>query len=157
MTESSATARTRAREFTITRVFDAPRELVFKTWTEPEQVACWFGPRGFTTPLSTITMDVRPGGVWRACMIRDDETEHPTGGVYREVVEPERLVFTWGIAEGSGVVKDESVVTITFADLGGKTKMTFTQAGFSSDDERTSVEDGWTQSIDRLAGHLTQS
>src|SRR4051812_47888443 len=60
------------RELTITRVLDAPRRLVFQAWTDPAHVAAWFGPRGFTTPASTIAMDVRPGGTWRATMIRDD-------------------------------------------------------------------------------------
>src|SRR5438093_9715892 len=82
------------REFTITRVFDAPRELVWKAWTDPEQVARWFGPRGISTPRSTITMDVRPGGTFALTMIGDDDgKEYPSGGTFLEVVEPERLVW----------------------------------------------------------------
>ena len=83
------------REFTITRVFDAPRELVWKAWTDPEHVAAWFGPRSITTPLTTITMDVRPGGDWSLTMFYGAERrEIHWHGEYRDVVEPERLVFT---------------------------------------------------------------
>src|SRR2546423_4784375 len=82
------------REFTITRVFDAPRDLVWKAWTDPEHVARWFGPRGFSTPLSTVTMDVRPGGTFEFTMVSDDDgNEIPSGGTFLEVVEPERLVW----------------------------------------------------------------
>ena len=82
------------REFTITRVFDAPRELVWKAWTDPEQVARWFGPRGFSTPRSTVTMDVRPGGTFEFTMVSDDDgNEIPSGGTFLEVEEPERLVW----------------------------------------------------------------
>jgi uncharacterized protein YndB with AHSA1/START domain len=136
------------RQFTITRVFDAPRELVFRAWTDPARMAAWFGPRGCTTPLSTIATDVRPGGTWRATMIRDDNgAEYPTGGFYIEVSEPERLVFTWR-EPGSG---EESVVTVELADLGGRTEMTFHQAGFSSDETRSGVHEGWASAFERLA------
>jgi uncharacterized protein YndB with AHSA1/START domain len=142
-------SRAEQREFTIMRVFDAPRELVFRAWTDPAHMAAWFGPRGCTTPQATITTDVRPGGVWRATMIRDDNgAEYPTGGFYIEVSPPERLVFTWRDPGGSG---EESVVTVELVDVGGRTEMTFHQAGFSSDEYRTGVHEGWTSALDRLA------
>lgn len=142
---------TEAREFTITRVFNAPRELVFKAWTEPAHLAAWFGPRGTVSPIERIEVDLRPGGRWRACMIREDTgDEFPSGGEYREIVEPERLVFTWALDDRGG----ESLVTITFADHGGKTEMTFHQAGFLSGDERDGVEEGWSSAFDRLTESL---
>jgi uncharacterized protein YndB with AHSA1/START domain len=68
------------REFTITRVFDAPRELVWRAWTDPEHMSRWFGPHGFTTPLATVTMDVRPGGTFEFTMVSDDDgNEIPSG------------------------------------------------------------------------------
>jgi hypothetical protein len=74
------------REFTITREFAAPRELVFRAWTDPEHLTRWYGPRGFTTPRDSIAADVRPGGTWRATMIVDETgQEIPTGGFYLEV------------------------------------------------------------------------
>jgi uncharacterized protein YndB with AHSA1/START domain len=84
-----------AEGITITRVFDAPRELVFKAWTEPERFVRWFGLADSEVPLSTIAMDVRPGGAWRATMFAGpDRYQIQWRGVYHEVVEPERLVFT---------------------------------------------------------------
>jgi uncharacterized protein YndB with AHSA1/START domain len=151
---SERRSRAQHREFTITRVFDAPRELVFRAWTDPVHMTAWFGPRGCTTPLSTIAADVRPGGVWRVTMIRDDNgAEYPTGGFYIEVREPERLVFTWSDPGGSG---EESVVTVELADRGGRTEMTFHQAGFSSDEYRSGVHGGWSSAFDRLAGALVR-
>jgi uncharacterized protein YndB with AHSA1/START domain len=149
MTERPRTPSAEHREFTITRIFDAPRELVFRAWTDPAQMTAWFGPRGCTTPQSTIATDVRPGGTWRATMIRDDNgAEYPTGGFYIEVREPERLVFTWSDPGGSD---EESVVTVELADLGGRTEMTFHQAGFSTDEFRTGVHEGWSSAFERLA------
>lgn len=139
------------KEFTITRLFDAPRELVFRAWTDPAHLAAWFGPRGTRTPLSSIEVDLRPGGRWRACMVREDNgAEFPSGGVYREIVEPERLVFTWALDDRGS----ESLVTITFADHGGKTEMTFHQAGFPDEGERTGVEEGWVSAFEKLTEHV---
>ena len=90
---TSAATGSAARELVITRAFDAPRPLVFKTWTRPEHLVRWWGPRGYTTP--SCKMDVRPGGSWRLCMRSPEGTLHWLQCVYREVVEPERLAFTW--------------------------------------------------------------
>jgi len=90
---TSAAASTAERELVITRVFDAPRLLVFKAWTEPEHLVRWWGPRGFTTP--SCKMDVRPGGAFRFHMRSPEGTDHWLRGAYREIVEPERLVFSW--------------------------------------------------------------
>ena len=87
-------------ELVITRIFDAPRELVFKAWAEPDRAVRWWGPQGFTTAY--CEMDVRPGGAYRVCMRSPEGTEHWQRGVCREVIEPERLVFTFAW-EDSGV------------------------------------------------------
>lgn len=102
-------------------------------------------------------MDVRPGGHWRACMIAEaDGTEYPTGGVYHEVVEPERLVFTWADpGDGGEFTEGDSVVTVVLTDLGDKTEMTFHQAGLTTEQGRANVQDGWSQSLDRLAESLS--
>jgi len=132
------------REFTITRVFEAPRELVWKAWIEPEQVARWFGPRGFTTPRSTITMDVRPGGTFELTMIDDaDHRNYPSGGIFLEVDEPERLVW-----------RDRDIdllVTITFVDLGGRTEMTCHVVGRTGGAQ---AYDGWSTMFEKLAASL---
>ena len=84
---TSPTATTAERTLIIERVFDAPRALVFKAWTEPERLVLWWGPRGFTMPA--CTMDARPGGAFRFCMRSPEGTDHWLRGVYREIVEPE--------------------------------------------------------------------
>lgn len=132
------------REFTIRRVFDAPRELVWKAWTDPDQVARWFGPREISTPRSTIRMDVRPGGTFELTMISDDDgTEYPSGGTFLEVEEPDRLVW-----------RDRDIdllVTITFVDLGGRTEMTCHVVGRTGGAE---AYDGWSTMFDKLAAFL---
>ncbi len=116
-------------EMTVTRVFDAPRELVWKAWTEPEQFASWFGTPPYTTPPATVTMDVRPGGKWAATMVHEtDGTELPFRGEYREVVEPERLVMAFEDTSDESSSRVE-VLTVTFTDLGGKTEIVAHQAG----------------------------
>jgi uncharacterized protein YndB with AHSA1/START domain len=134
------------QEFTITRVYDAPRELLWKAWTDPDDVARWFGPRGITTPRSTITMDVRPGGTFELTMVSDDDgTEYPSGGTFLEVVEPERLVW-----------QDRDIgltVTITFTDLGDQTEMTCHVVGETGGEE---AYDGWSTMFDKLGELLAR-
>ncbi len=143
------------RDFTITRVFDAPRDLVFQAWTDPAHAAAWFGPQGCTTPLDTISMDVRPGGAWRATMVRDDNgQQYPTGGTYREVDAPARLVFTWTDPTTPAGRPVQSLVTIDLVERDGKTEMTFRQTGFATDGERDGVHSGWSSGFDKLAEHL---
>jgi len=142
-------------EFTITYEFDAPRDLVFRAWTDPAHAARWFGPQGCTTPLDTITMDVRPGGQWRATMIRDDNGEqYPTGGTYQEVDEPARLVFTWTDPLSPTGRPEQSLVTIDLVERDGRTEMTFHQAGFVCPGSREGVRSGWSSGFRRLASVL---
>jgi uncharacterized protein YndB with AHSA1/START domain len=90
---SSAATESAERVLEIERIFDAPRSLVFKAWTEPEHLVHWYGPRGFTLP--SCKLDLRPGGSWRSCMLSPEGREYWVKGVYREILEPERLVFTY--------------------------------------------------------------
>jgi uncharacterized protein YndB with AHSA1/START domain len=129
-------------ELIITRILDAPRELVFKAWTEPERLVHWSCPHGFT--LTHCAGDLRPGGAW-------------LGGVYREIVAPERLVFTHAWDDADGKPGHETVATVTFADQGGKTKMTFRQAFFESVEQRDGHLGGWTECFERLAAHLAEA
>ena len=135
----------------ITRVFAAPRATVWAAWTT-EQMAQWAGPAGFTIPSSVA--DVRPGGSWRACMRSEEHGEFCQHGVYHEVVAPERLVFTTAWEEPDGTPEHEMLVTVTFADLGDRTEMTFEQATFSSEQSRDSHVDGWSQCFDKLETYL---
>ena len=140
------------RELVITRVFDAPRQLVFKAWTEPDRAARWWGPQGFTT--LSCEMNVRPGGAWRLCMRSPEGTMHCKRGVYREIVEPERLVFTYAWEDADGKPGHETLVTVSFAEHGGKTKLTLHQAVFESVTARDAHQGGWTRCMERFADYL---
>jgi uncharacterized protein YndB with AHSA1/START domain len=147
------------RELVLTRVFDAPRELVFKAWTDPKQVAQWWGPNGFTNPVCDL--DVRPGGAIRIHMRGPDGTVYPMTGVYNEVVEPERLVFTSAALDADGNPMFEVLTTVTFAEQGGKTKQIMRARVIKSTAEAApyikGMEAGWTQSLERLAESLTKA
>ncbi len=136
------------RTLLIEREFKAPRELVFGAWTDPEHIRQWFGPRDH--PATQIAMDVRPGGRWRACL-RSIETGADlwVGGVYREVVPSERLVFTLAWEE-EGERGLETLVTLVFTERDGKTRMSFCQTPFQSDSERDGHRGGWTSTFGRL-------
>jgi uncharacterized protein YndB with AHSA1/START domain len=143
------------RELVITRLVNAPRELVFKAWTNPRLAIKWWEPRDY--PATHMDMDARPGGTWRHCLT---STETGQGlwqhGVFREVVAPERLVFTF-VWEEEGERGIETLVTITFANEGGKTRLTLRQKPFQSVEERDSHGYGWNSSVDRLEEHLAAS
>ena len=151
---ATADSKAPARDLTMTRVFDAPRTLVFKAWTDPDHAMNWWGPSHH--PAVHIEMDVRPGGTWRHCL-RSAETGKDLwqGGVFREVVAPERLVFTFAWEE-EGERGLETVVTVTFVERDGKTRMTFRQTPFQSDGERDGHHGGWSSTFDRLVDHLRQ-
>ena len=141
------------RRLVITRILDAPRELVFKVWTQPEHVVRWIGPTGFTSP--SCEMEVRPGGAYRTLIRSPEGKDHWMRGVYREVVEPERLVLTFAWEDEDGNPGHETLVTVGFADHGGKTRLTFQQAVFKAVEDRDSHQNGWSQCFDRLAAYLT--
>jgi uncharacterized protein YndB with AHSA1/START domain len=137
---------------TITRVFDAPRERVWKEWTQPEAFADWFGGES-EVPLSTVAMDVRPGGSWRLTMFADPERrEIQWKGEYREVVEPERLVFTVSDQPGEDAYE---LVTVVLTDLGdGRTEMLLEQRGLLPPEVYERAKEGWSTFFDRIAERL---
>lgn len=164
---TTASDRSAARDLVITRVFDAPRELVFKAWTEPERVRRWWGPNGFTAPFCRI--DLRPAGVFHCCMRSPEGRDFWSKGVYREIVEPERIVSTdfFSNEEGNlvapshyGMSADwpaETLLTVTLAEQDGKTRLTLKHAALpASGAERDMCEQGWAESLDRLAGYLAK-
>jgi uncharacterized protein YndB with AHSA1/START domain len=140
------------RELVITRILDAPRELVFKAWTEPDLAIRWWGPRGFTT--AHYELDFRPDGAYRVCMRSPEGTEHWQRGVCREVVEPERLVFTFAWEDSEGKPGHETVVTVTLAEFGAKTKLTLHQAVFETVTARDLHQGGWASALECLAEYL---
>jgi uncharacterized protein YndB with AHSA1/START domain len=150
-----AEASTIERELLITRVFDAPRELVFRAWTEPDRAVRWWGPQGFA--VAHCEMDLRPGGAYRVCMRSPEGTEHRQRGVCRELVEPERLVFTFAWEDVQGRPGHETVVTVTFAEYGAKTKLTVRQALFETVTARDLHRGGWTSALECLADYLAQN
>jgi len=143
-------------ELTITRVFDAPRELVFEVWTNPDHLAKWWGPTGFTTESCTVKLE--PGGGWRMC-IRNaaDGSEHWARGAYREIDRPARLVFSFAWEEPVGVPGHDTVVTVSFADHGDKTEMTFHQAVLRSVSERDGHVAGWQGTFDGQSAYLKET
>jgi uncharacterized protein YndB with AHSA1/START domain len=141
------------RVLRLTRRFDAPRELVFRAWTDPAHARRWAGPRGFTA--THLEQDLRPGGAWRTCLRRDATGEELwQGGVYREVVVPERLVFSFAWDGEDGRPGNATLVTVTFAERDGKTEMTFHQEVFDTMANRDGHQGGWTSAFDRLEEHL---
>jgi uncharacterized protein YndB with AHSA1/START domain len=142
-----------AQEITITRVFDAPRELVWKAWTEPDRLAQWWGPSGWSNPVERIAMDVRPGGTFRVTSVSDEDgSEMTVHGAYREVVEPERLVFEEP-AEGSW--HEGAVSEATFTDLGdGRTELVVRTTIQTTDEMRANAEAGMTSTFDRLGEYV---
>jgi uncharacterized protein YndB with AHSA1/START domain len=142
------------RDFTSTRVLDAPRELVWKAWTEPEQLAEWWGPKGLSTPRDMIELEVRPGGAFKLTMVADETgLEFPSDMQFREVVEPERLVFGWEAQRGLGAGE----VTVTFRDLGDRTEMTTHFVGYQTDEIARTSQVAYGTQLDKLAEHLARS
>jgi uncharacterized protein YndB with AHSA1/START domain len=141
---------------TITRVFDAPREQVWQEWTEPERFADWFGGGEVEVPVSTVSMDVREGGRWRATMFAGPgRREIRWKGQYLEVVEPKRLVLTISDQPGEDAYE---LVTVVLTELGdGRTEMLFQQRGQLSAKQYERSKEGWSSFFDRLAERLADA
>src|SRR5215475_1485763 len=151
----NATAKARSygeASVTLTRVFDAPRALVWKAWTNPTMMAQWFGPRGFTNPVCEL--DVRVGGRLRIVMRGPDGNDYPMKGEFREVSVPERLVFTNIATDSEGKHLLEGETTVTFSEKGGKTTLTLKTYASGlvpiAPQMLAGMEAGWSQSIDKL-------
>jgi uncharacterized protein YndB with AHSA1/START domain len=139
------------RERTTSRVFDAPREAVWRAWTEPDELAEWWGPKGMSVPIESVELDVRAGGVFRLTMVADATgAEFPADMRYREVVPSERLVYEWEAQRGIG----SGVVTVTFNERGERTEVVTHFAGFATDAIFTGSQRAWETSLDKLVGLL---
>jgi uncharacterized protein YndB with AHSA1/START domain len=150
---SSTTAPGGLPELRFTRILDAPRDLVFKAWTSEVHLAQWWGPKGFTNP--TCKIDLRPGGSIQIDMRAPDGVVYPMGGEFREIVKPERLVFTTtAIPDKDGKPLLETLVTVTFDEQGSQTKLSVhvqvTKAAPGAAAALSGMETGWTQTLDRL-------
>jgi len=188
--KSHVATETAERVLIIKRIFDAPRELVFEAWTDPEHLVHWWGPQGCT--VISCEAEPRVGGTWRISMRSpkvlpqfvhryplDPETapglsqprqsgrdvaarDHSwiverLRGVYQEVVKPERLVFTYAFEDDAGRPFHQTVVTVSFTDDRGRTKLTLHQAIFETVSARDDHVRGWTEALDRLAEHLAKA
>jgi uncharacterized protein YndB with AHSA1/START domain len=146
------------RELVLTRIIDAPRELVFDAWTDPNHVAQWWGPEGFTNPVCEL--DVRPGGAIRIDMRGPDGTVYPMAGVYQAIDKPDRLVFTSAALDEKGKPLFEVLNIVSFAEQGDKTKLTVQARVVKSTAKAApylkGMEEGWKQTIDRLADHVAK-
>lgn len=153
---SDVATRASVREMVVTRVLDAPRELVWEAWTDPAHIGGWWGPEGFTT--TTTVMDVSPRGRWVHVMHGPDGTDYPNLTIYHEVVEPERLVYTNSGGEGDGP-EATFRATVTFDEMGARTRITM-RAAFPSAAVREFVMkrfgayEGAHQTLNRLARFL---
>jgi len=140
-------------ELTITRTFDAPRDLVYELFTAPEHIVQWMGPHGFEA--RNFTQDARVGGQWRGML-------HPLnggrdlwqGGTFLEIEPPSRVSYTFAWDDENGKPSEETIVTLVFEAQGNRTKLTFHQSGFSSQGERDGHYGGWSETFDKLERHL---
>ena len=163
-------AREKDLELELTRVFHAPRELVFDAWTDPARLARWFGPHGGTIPVCEV--DARAGGAYRIVLRRPDGTDYSLRGVFREFVRPERLVMTRDVSAFpaewhaevrrlggvSSMLPEASILTVTFDDENGATRLRvhsrFRERGDRDAHVKMGAPDGWSQSFERLAAVL---
>lgn len=147
-------ASTADREIVMTRVLDAPRELVFKAYTDPAHIGQWWGPRGFTTTIHA--MDVKVGGVWRFIMHGPDGTDYQNRITYTEIVKPERLAFDHGDDANPRMFR----ATVTFAEQGRKTLITlrllFDTAEECEKTKAFGAVEGGNQTLDRLSEYLAK-
>ncbi len=153
-------------EIVITRLFDAPRDLAWRAWTEPEFIMQWWGPKNYTSPSCKI--DLRAGGTYLYCMRSPDGKDFWSTGVFREVRKPERIVCTDSFADEKGNAVPatyygmspdfpaEMLVTVTFEVQAGRTKFTLRHAGLPSGDINDSTRAGWNESLDKYAGLLAR-
>lgn len=151
------------KELVITRILDAPRELLWKAWTEPKHMMSWWGPKFFTSPVYKI--DLHVGGEYLSCMRSPEGKDFWSKGIFREIVEPELLVMTDSFSDENGNMVSatyhglspdfplETLITVIFEEYEGKTKLTVKHSGIEkiSDNDRSNMQEGWNQSLDKLA------
>ncbi len=153
-TTDSPHSDTSDREIVVSRLINAPRELVFKVWTQPEHIAQWWGPKGFTNTIQE--MDVRPGGVWRFVMHGPDGVDYPNRIVFQEVVPVQRLAYSHGMDAGDAPAQFH--VTVTMDDRDGQTLLTMRMLLASAQERAQMMEfralDGLNSTLDCLEEHL---
>jgi uncharacterized protein YndB with AHSA1/START domain len=135
------------RELTITRIFDAPRSLVFDAWSEPKHLMRWFAPNNFTVPA--CEMEFRAGGKFRLCM-RGFGKDHWMNGFFREIVKLERIVWISTLEHDN----NEVLTTVTFEDLGSKTRLIVHQTYSIETDSTRGARQGWTETLEHLVEYL---
>jgi uncharacterized protein YndB with AHSA1/START domain len=140
------------RVLTLTRTFDAPPSLVFKAWTVPEHVMGWWGPHGFK--VISCKMDLAVGGTWRLCMRGPSGVDEWQRFVFREIDEPSRLVFSYAFEDETGKAGHQSIVTVTFVEDAGKTRLTLHQAVFETVAVRDDHVRGWGEALDHLSAYV---
>ena len=147
---ASSVAADDALTLVLTRVLDAPREAVFKAFTDPAQLSRWMGPSNITAEVTEL--DPREAGAYRIVMHGSPQGMHVVRGVYREFLPPQRLVFTWAWEQDAATHRaaHESVVTVSLRDIGGKTELTLRHENFESASTRDSHGQGWGGSLDKL-------
>jgi uncharacterized protein YndB with AHSA1/START domain len=142
------------RDLLIGGIFHAPRERVFQAWSEAEHARHWWAPRHFV--VTACEIDFRVGGAWRVRIESPDWGVLWIGGTYLEIVAPERLVFTFATEDWYGEPGPETLVSVTFSELGARTMFTLSQGAFDDIDTRNGHEDGWLSAFDVLAGYLAR-
>ncbi|MGF1476760.1 MAG: SRPBCC domain-containing protein [Geminicoccaceae bacterium] len=144
---------TQKLELTLTRDVKAPRNRVWRAWTDPDQLSEWFFPGDCS--LVDPQFDVREGGSYRCCFRHHKGTDFWLRGIFEELVEPERLVFTHGWENEAGEVERDTRITVHLTEQNGGTRISFRQSAFASEESRASHEEGWGQVLDHLTAHLT--
>jgi uncharacterized protein YndB with AHSA1/START domain len=155
----SPSAKQPEREVVLTRVFDAPREIVFKAWIDPQQLRLWWGPKGFTNPV--CESDAQVGGTRHIVIRSPDGTDYSGVGKYREIAEPERIVFTNTVIDSEGNAVLDGLTDVEFAEQEGKTKLTLRTRAVAlvpyAAAYLAGMEAGWEQTLERLAEMLAKS
>src|SRR5579862_4148120 len=153
---TSGAAESHEREIVITRFFDAPPEVVFEAWTDPEQLARWWGPEGFTNPVCEL--DVRVGGDWRIVMLAPDGAMYLCRGVYLEIVARDRPGSTNSAVDAAAPAVLDGLTTVTFEEEDGTTKLTLRTRAVAlvprAVEKLAGMDTGWSMSLDRLAREL---
>ena len=164
MAKSNVAGERGKQEVFITRLFDAPRELVWQAWTDPNHFMLWWGPKNYACPI--CEMDLRVGGKYLYCMRSSEGKDYWGTGVFREIIPMERIAFTDSFADEQGNVVPathygmspdfpvEMLVTVTFEDQDGKTKMTLQHTGLPAGPDAEGTHQGWSESFDKLAESL---
>ena len=152
MALNTSTATATDRDLVIERIFDAPRELVFDAWSKPEHLVHWWGPKDFSLPFCEI--DFRVGGSYRFCMRSPEREDHWVRGVYRDIVETERIVLTWNREDSNGTIWSSTVIELTFTDGDMGTVFTLRQGLFETGPYCQEHRFGWNECLDRLGSFV---